>query len=106
MAKIIRSSEQTAALKEIQTNLKNLKNINSFIDYINRENNGKNDILFSASAGSEKKLKAHFNLDKKTASELLIKQRKKLVKDIYNYSERFCILLEDCDKEILKSSEC
>ncbi|MCH5209465.1 MAG: hypothetical protein J1F01_00725 [Oscillospiraceae bacterium] len=97
MARIIQTQEQVEALKSVKNDLKNLKNINSFIEQTNISE--ADNITFSANIGGSV---VKIPLDRKTVIELLDKQKRKMQKDISTNASRFCIMLDDTDKEILE----
>lgn len=97
MARIIQTKEQTEALASVRNDLKQLKMINDFISQVNTcESKG---VAFSASTQG---FSIKINLDKKSALELLDKQKRKLQKDISSNASQFCIMLDDTDKAILE----
>lgn len=97
MARIIQTQEQTEALKSVKNDLKQLKMINDFITQAN--NSTSRGIAFSASTQG---FSIKINLDRKSALELLDKQKRKLQKDISSNASQFCIMLDDTDKAILE----
>ncbi len=97
MAKIIQTQEQTEALKSVRNDLKQLKMINDFIEKINISE--ADNITFAACIGGSS---VKISLDKKSAAELLEKQKRRTQKDISANASRFCIMLDDADKTILE----
>lgn len=97
MARIIQTQEQTEALKSVKNDLKQLKMINDFISRANSDTS-KGIALSASTPGFSIKI----NLDRKSALELLDKQRRKLQKNISDNASRCCIMLDDTDKAILE----
>ncbi len=97
MARIIQTQEQTEALECVKNDLKSLKSINDFIGQINTSE--ADSITFSANIGGST---VKIPLEKKTVTELLDKQKRKMQKDISANASRFCIMLDDTDKAILE----
>ena len=100
MAKIIKTIAQEKALQDVQTDLKSLKNINEVLTAM--ENIKSEKIMFSTNVVVEgKKSRKHFGLDRKTVCEVLLRQRKKLAKDIENSANQYNICLEDVEQELI-----
>lgn len=97
MARIIQTKEQTEALTSVRNDLKQLKMINDFIGQVNISET--DSITFAACAGG---LTVKINLDRKSALELVDKQKRKLKKDISANTSQFCIVLDEADKEVLE----
>lgn len=97
MAKIIQTQEQTKALKDVKDDLKSLKNINDFIE---QADISEADIITISTNINGAGVK--ISLDKQTVIELLNKEKRKIQKDISANASRFCIMLDDTDREILE----